>query len=105
MRDDTAHRRQVQGPGKDPAQAAWAKLFKVRVELDRIMTLDKAHETLTLIRRSVLTDFKAEDVVVISPSPCYCKKACSSSMGMSEEEKPRLEDYESKVYYIPLTDR
>lgn len=77
----------------------------MHIELDRIMTLDKANETLTLIRNSVLTDFKAEDAVVISPSPCNCKKPCSSSMGMSEEEKPTLEDYESKVYYIPRTDR
>jgi hypothetical protein len=37
------------------------------------MALDKAHETLTLIRKSVLTDFKAEDAVVISPSPCNRK--------------------------------
>jgi divalent metal cation (Fe/Co/Zn/Cd) transporter len=50
----------------------------VSIELDRIMTLDKAHETLTLIRNSVLTNFKAEDVVVISASPYYCKKPCSS---------------------------
>lgn len=77
----------------------------MHIELDRIMTLDKAHETLTLIRNSVLADFKAEDTVVISPSPCNCKKPCSSSMGMSEEEKPTLEDYESKVHYIPRTDR
>lgn len=69
------------------------------------MTLEKAHETLTPIRESVSTEFEAEDVVVILSSPCYCKKAYSPSMGMSEEEKPRLEDYESKVYYIPRTDR
>jgi hypothetical protein len=60
---------------KDPAQAARAELFSPSAfELDRIMTLDKAHETLTLIRKSGLTDFKAEDAVVISPSPCNCKK-------------------------------
>jgi hypothetical protein len=47
--------------------------------------------------------------VVISPSPSNCKKPCSPSMGMSEEEKPTLEDYESKdksekreVYFIYL---
>jgi hypothetical protein len=70
----------------------------VHIELDRNMTLDKVHETLTLIRNSVSTDFKAEDAVVISPSPCNCEKhAAQVSMGMSEEEeKPTLEDYESK---------
>ena len=41
---------------------------QVHVELDRTMTLDKAHEILTLIRKSVLEDFKAEDAVII-PKP------------------------------------
>jgi cation diffusion facilitator family transporter len=41
---------------------------QVHVELDRNMTLDKAHETLTNIRNSLIEDFKAEDPVVI-PKP------------------------------------
>ncbi len=41
---------------------------QVHVELDRNMTLDKAHETLTRIRNSLIEDFKAEDAVVI-PKP------------------------------------
>ncbi|HEX2614204.1 MAG TPA: cation diffusion facilitator family transporter [Nitrososphaera sp.] len=41
---------------------------QVHVELDRNMTLDKAHETLTSIRNSLIEDFKAEDAVVI-PKP------------------------------------
>jgi cation diffusion facilitator family transporter len=41
---------------------------QVHVELDRTMTLEKANEILTLIRKSVLEDFKAEDAVVI-PKP------------------------------------
>lgn len=41
---------------------------QVHVELDRNMTLDKAHETLTSIRNSLIEDFKAEDPVVI-PKP------------------------------------
>jgi cation diffusion facilitator family transporter len=41
---------------------------QVHVELDRTMTLDKAHEVLTLIRKCVLEDFKADDAVVI-PKP------------------------------------
>ena len=41
---------------------------QVHVELDRNMTLDKAHETLTRIRNSLIEDFKAEDPVVI-PKP------------------------------------
>lgn len=41
---------------------------QVHVELDRNMTLDKAHETLTSIRNSLIDDFKAEDPVVI-PKP------------------------------------
>ena len=41
---------------------------QVHVELDRNMTLDKAHEMLTNIRNSLMTDFKAEDVIVI-PKP------------------------------------
>jgi cation diffusion facilitator family transporter len=41
---------------------------QVHVELDRNMTLDKAHETLTGIRNSLIEDFKAEDPVVI-PKP------------------------------------
>lgn len=78
----------------------------MHIELDRIMTLDKANETLTLIRNSVLTDFKAEDAVVISPSPCNCKKPCSSSMGMSEEEKPTLEDMKAKyIIYLARIDK
>ncbi|HEX2013657.1 MAG TPA: cation diffusion facilitator family transporter, partial [Nitrososphaera sp.] len=41
---------------------------QVHVELDKNMTLDKAHETLTLIRKSLLEDFKAEDAVIV-PKP------------------------------------
>jgi cation diffusion facilitator family transporter len=41
---------------------------QIHVELDRNMTLDKAHETLTRIRNSLIEDFKAEDPVVI-PKP------------------------------------
>ncbi|HEV8404577.1 MAG TPA: cation diffusion facilitator family transporter [Nitrososphaera sp.] len=41
---------------------------QVHVELDKNMTLDKAHETLTSIRNSLIEDFKAEDPVVI-PKP------------------------------------
>lgn len=41
---------------------------QVHVELDRNMTLDKAHETLTSIRNSLIEDFKAADPVVI-PKP------------------------------------
>jgi cation diffusion facilitator family transporter len=41
---------------------------QVHVELDRNMTLDKAHETMTGIRNSLIEDFKAEDPVVI-PKP------------------------------------
>lgn len=41
---------------------------QVHVELDRSMTLDKAHQILTLIRKSVLEDFKAEDAIII-PKP------------------------------------
>jgi cation diffusion facilitator family transporter len=41
---------------------------QVHVELDKNLTLEKAHETLTLIRNSVLEDFKAEDAVVV-PRP------------------------------------
>lgn len=41
---------------------------QVHVELDKNMTLDKAHETLTSIRNSLIQDFKAEDPVVI-PKP------------------------------------
>ncbi|MGI0048091.1 MAG: cation diffusion facilitator family transporter, partial [Nitrososphaera sp.] len=41
---------------------------QVHIELDRNMTLDKAHETLTSIRNSLIEDFKAEDPVVI-PKP------------------------------------
>jgi len=41
---------------------------QVHVELDRNMTLEKAHEMLTMIRKSVLEDFKAEDAVII-PKP------------------------------------
>lgn len=41
---------------------------QVHVELDRNMTLDKAHEILTAIRNSLIEDFKVEDPVVI-PKP------------------------------------
>jgi len=41
---------------------------QVHVELDKNMTLDKAHEILTHIRRSVLEDLKAADAIVI-PKP------------------------------------
>jgi cation diffusion facilitator family transporter len=41
---------------------------QVHVELDKNMTLDKAHEILTQIRRSVLEDLKAADAIVI-PKP------------------------------------
>jgi cation diffusion facilitator family transporter len=41
---------------------------QVHIELDRNMTLDKAHETLTNIRNSLIENFKAEDPVVI-PKP------------------------------------
>lgn len=41
---------------------------QVHVELDRNMTLDKAHEIMTGIRNSLIEDFKAEDPVVI-PKP------------------------------------
>lgn len=41
---------------------------QVHVELDRNMTLERAHETLTKIRNSLIEDFKAEDPVVI-PKP------------------------------------
>jgi cation diffusion facilitator family transporter len=41
---------------------------QVHIELDRNMTLDKAHETLTSIRNSLIEDFKVEDPVVI-PKP------------------------------------
>ena len=41
---------------------------QVHVELDRNMTLDKAHETLTTIRNSLIEEFKVEDPVVI-PKP------------------------------------
>ncbi|HEY8140419.1 MAG TPA: cation diffusion facilitator family transporter [Nitrososphaera sp.] len=41
---------------------------QVHVELDKTMTLEKANEILTLIRKSVLEDFKAEDAIII-PKP------------------------------------
>ena len=41
---------------------------QVHVELDRNMTLDKVHEILTKIRKSLLEDFNAEDAVII-PKP------------------------------------
>jgi cation diffusion facilitator family transporter len=41
---------------------------QVHVELDRNMTLEKVHETLTRIRNSLIDDFKVEDPVVI-PKP------------------------------------
>ena len=41
---------------------------QVHVELDRSMSLDNAHQILTLIRKSVLEDFKAEDAIII-PKP------------------------------------
>jgi cation diffusion facilitator family transporter len=41
---------------------------QVHVELDKNMTLDRAHETLTQIRKAVMDDFKAGDAVII-PKP------------------------------------
>ena len=41
---------------------------QVHVELDRNLTLEKVHEKLTIIRQSLIDDFKAEDPVVI-PKP------------------------------------
>jgi cation diffusion facilitator family transporter len=41
---------------------------QVHVELDRNMSLEKAHQILTAIRKSLLEDFKADDAVVI-PKP------------------------------------
>ena len=41
---------------------------QVHVELDKNMTLDRAHEILTKIRKSLLEDFNAEDAVII-PKP------------------------------------
>lgn len=41
---------------------------QVHVELDKNLTLEKAHETLTNIRKSLIDDFKAADPVVI-PKP------------------------------------
>jgi cation diffusion facilitator family transporter len=41
---------------------------QVHIELDRNLTLDKAHETLTQIRNSLIKDFKVEDPLVI-PKP------------------------------------
>jgi cation diffusion facilitator family transporter len=41
---------------------------QVHVEFDRNMTLDKAHETMTSIRNSLIEDFKIEDPVVV-PKP------------------------------------
>jgi cation diffusion facilitator family transporter len=41
---------------------------QVHIEFDRNMTLDKAHETMTSIRNSLIEDFKIEDPVVI-PKP------------------------------------
>jgi cation diffusion facilitator family transporter len=41
---------------------------QVHVELDKNLTLDKVHETLTKIRDSLIEEFKAEDSVVI-PKP------------------------------------
>jgi cation diffusion facilitator family transporter len=41
---------------------------QVHVELDKNMTLDKAHETLTSIRNSLIQEFKVEDPVII-PKP------------------------------------
>jgi cation diffusion facilitator family transporter len=41
---------------------------QVHIELDRHMTLDKVHETLTSIRDSLIEDFKVEEPVVI-PKP------------------------------------
>lgn len=41
---------------------------QVHVELDRTLTLEKAHETLTQIRNSLIQDFKVEDPLVI-PKP------------------------------------
>jgi len=41
---------------------------QVHIELDRSLTLEKAHETLTQIRDSLIKDFKVEDPLVI-PKP------------------------------------
>jgi len=41
---------------------------QVHVELDRSLTLEKAHETLTEIRNSLIQDFKVEDPLII-PKP------------------------------------
>jgi cation diffusion facilitator family transporter len=41
---------------------------QVHVELDKHMILEKAHETLTQIRKSVMEDFEAEDAIII-PKP------------------------------------
>jgi cation diffusion facilitator family transporter len=41
---------------------------QVHVQLDRNMTLDRVHETLTWIRNSLIEDFKVEDPVII-PKP------------------------------------
>jgi divalent metal cation (Fe/Co/Zn/Cd) transporter len=41
---------------------------QVHVELDKNISLEKAHETLTQIRNSLIQDFKVEDPVVI-PKP------------------------------------
>jgi cation diffusion facilitator family transporter len=41
---------------------------QVHVELDKDMTLDKVHDRLTQIRKSIMEDFKAEDAVII-PKP------------------------------------
>lgn len=41
---------------------------QIHIELDKNLTLEKAHETMTQIRNSVLEDFKAEDAVVV-PKP------------------------------------
>lgn len=41
---------------------------QVHIELDRNLTLDKAHETLTQIRDSLIKDFKVEDPLII-PKP------------------------------------
>jgi divalent metal cation (Fe/Co/Zn/Cd) transporter len=41
---------------------------QVHVQLDKNMTLDRAHETLTQIRQSVIDEFKTEDAIII-PKP------------------------------------
>lgn len=53
---------------KDQAGVKVMMRAQVHVELDKNVTLEKVHETLTQIRNSLIRDFKAEDPVVI-PKP------------------------------------